>query len=47
MPEPVAMKSWGLLAGGAALALLALPALALGVGCALPFYLFLRSARIA
>ncbi|WP_236641528.1 DUF2834 domain-containing protein [Paracoccus aeridis] len=28
-------------------ALLALPALALGVGCALPFYLFLRSARIA
>lgn len=27
-------------------ALLALPALALGIGCALPFYLFLRSARI-
>ena len=28
-------------------ALLALPALALGIGCALPLYLFLRSARIA
>ncbi|WP_299361786.1 DUF2834 domain-containing protein [uncultured Paracoccus sp.] len=27
-------------------ALLTIPALALGVGCALPLYLFLRSARI-
>lgn len=29
------------------LAFLTLPALALGIGCALPFYLFLRSRRIA
>lgn len=29
------------------LALLTLPAMALGIGCALPLYLFLRSRRIA
>jgi len=29
------------------IALLTLPALALGLGCALPLYLFIRSRRIA